>query len=84
MAILLGITGIALVNLLLGKVKYQNMSIKPTQATRRISEVFEDISGAKNLEDMALPESLMETTKKIINGIKNPELVQARGGKKIG
>ena len=82
--ILLGITGLAILNMALGRMKFANFPKPPTQGTRRISEVFEDISGAKRLDEMALPETLVETTKKIIAGIKNPDLIEARGGKKVG
>ena len=78
------IAGLAILNMALGRMKFANFPKPPTQGTRRISEVFEDISGAKRLDEMALPETLIETTKKIVAGIKNPDLIEARGGRKVG
>lgn len=78
------IAGFAILNMALSRMKFGNFPKPPIQGSGRISEVFEDISGAKRLDEMALPETLIETTKKIVAGIKNPDLIEARGGRKVG
>ena len=79
---------LAILALLTGFKKLKLPNFDPTVETstikRGVSEVFEDITSAKKLEEMALPKSLEEITKKIVSSIKNPDLVEARGGKRIG
>ena len=58
-------------------------NIVQNQNNEKLSNIWEDISKCKTIEEMALPKTLKSTLEKLIKCIENPEIIEQRGGKSI-
>lgn len=53
------------------------------KGAKELKQIWQDVSKSAKAEDLALPKSLLDFTKKFKNGVENPKVLKERGGKPI-